>query len=91
MLPMPDLSAWPCFTPISERHPFQPQAAAGPTVIDVWDGIVADDAPARSKPKKGGEPVEPEIAPNPNLAKLFGRQPAPIDADDVPDTDTDEA
>lgn len=97
MLPMPDLSAWPCFAPISERHPFRPKdIGEADDAIDLWDGVREDEdgeapASARSKPKKGGEPVKPEIAPNPNLAKLFGRQPAPIDADDVPDTDTDEA
>ena len=100
MLPMPDLSAWPCFAPISQRHPFQPknpvEAEAEAEVIDVWNGVrVPDDGEAPERPHalkkaKGGDSVAPEIAPTPNLAKLFGRQFAPIDADDVPDTD-DEA
>jgi hypothetical protein len=105
MLPMPDLSAWPCFAPISQRHPFEPTGGTQPARIDVWNGVPEPDEPTpprahrrtpepegrpRSGSQKGGEASMPTIAPTPDLSQLFGSQRAVIDPDDRPEPDDDE-
>ena len=85
MLPLPDLSAWACFAPLTTRHPFTPWPADPTGPLQVWDGG------SQKASKKGGEStVKPEIDPVPKLRKLFKHQRAPIDAEDMPDTDADE-
>ena len=86
MLPLPDLSAWPCFQPIHQRQSFQPwESPTDAWQVALWNGIeAAADVEDDDLPKGGEEAVQqPEIQPTDSLMVAFGQQLAPIDPDDV--------
>jgi type IV secretion system protein VirD4 len=86
MLPLPDLSAWPCFQPIHQRHPFHPwDSATDAWQVALWNGIdAAADGEDDDRPKGGEKTVQqPEIQPTESLMVAFGQQLAPIDPNDV--------
>ena len=84
-LPLPDLSAWSIFQPISERHPWMPPDTPLPAV-SVWDplqgpSLIWEGADALTQGKGGEAMLTMEDLGA--LGPLFAEgQEAPIDPDD---------